>query len=217
MNLSWITEKTRFISDGLLIQQLDYPTIRILSNLNFISNEDLNEEIYFYESFYCIQFHIELFVENSLYKEFSTNNSMIISWKSITFLILTKLKKYFGILCSYSVGEFLNLETLLHIKETALYYSSNNIRISHEKKYNLNQSLQNEDFDSNYIFKLKDFNIYQNLLLININLRLENPILNAKLRQKFLWDKKVKIFILGAKYNLTYKYIQLGISTNLYF
>ena len=110
----------------------------------------------------------------------------------------------------------MNLETQLHIKETALYYSSNSIESLNEEKYNLNQNLYNEDFDSNYIFKISNFNEYQNIFLVNLNLRVENAILNAKLRQKFLWDKKVKIFVLGAKYNLTYKYIQLGISTKLY-
>jgi hypothetical protein len=141
---------------------------------------------------------------------------MIISWKSITFLLLNKVKPYFGILCSYRLGEFLSLETLLHIKESALYYSSNDIKYFCEQKYNSNQNLYNKDFDSNYIFKISNFNMYENIFLINLNLRIENAILNAKLRQKFLWDKTLKIYIFGAKFNLTYKYIHLGISTNLF-
>ena len=32
LKLSWITEKTRFLWDGMIIQQLDYPTIKTLSN-----------------------------------------------------------------------------------------------------------------------------------------------------------------------------------------
>ena len=186
LNLSWITERTRFLSDGLITQQLDYPSIRILRNFskkNRITFKDI----------------------------------MAVSWKSMSYLLLKRMKNNFSILCSYYTGEFLDLETLLFIKESALSHASNNIINLSEKIFNNSQELINEDFDSNYIFKITDFSKYKNIFLVNLNLRIENPILNAKLRQKYIWDNKLKIFFLGAKYNLTYKYIQIGISTKALF
>lgn len=193
LNLSWINEKTRFFSDGLLIQQLEYPTIRVLSN--FFTN-----------------------IKN-FEKEFNYNyakNMMSISWKSIGNILLNKMKNSFGLICSYYTGDFLDLESLLYIKESGLYYSSNNIKSLSEKNLNNSDELINEDFDSNYIFKVSDFTKYKNVFLVNLNLRIENPILNAKLRQKYIWDNQLKIYFLGTKYNLTYKYIQIGISTKAF-
>jgi len=211
--LSWITEKTRFFFDSLIIQQLDYPTIKILSNLNsFLDKKDLNEYI-FYEGFYEINF--ELFLNEVSYEKevLFKNNFLVISWKSLTYILLNKIKNYSNVLCSYYTGESLDIETQLYIKESALYYSSNSIKNLSERNYANSQNIINTDFDSNYIFKNNNFNEYKNIFLVNINLRTENAILNAKLRQKFIWDSKVNIYIIGLKYNLTYKYIQLGISS----
>jgi len=63
---------------------------------------------------------------------------------------------------------------------------------------------------------VNNFNNYNNIILLNINLRFENALLNAKLRQKIIWAKKVNVFFIGAKYNLTYKYIQLGTTTKIF-
>jgi NADH-quinone oxidoreductase subunit G len=190
LKLSWINERTRFFSDGLLVQQLEYPTIRVLSNFLITLKQRFNFN--------------------------NVKNLMSISWKSIGKIILNKMKNYFGLICSYHTGDFLDLESLLYIKESGLYYSSNNIKSLTEKNTNNSDDLINEDFDSNYIFKISDFTKYKNVLLINLNLRIENPILNAKLRQKYLWENKLKIYFLGIKSNLTYKYIQIGISTKTF-
>lgn len=207
LNLSWISEKTRFFSDSLSVQQLDCPTMKILSNLNHLI--DFNE-FYFYEDFYNIDFNLDL---DDLKEKTPEYNLIIISWKSLTYIVLNKLKNYSNVLCSYYVGNFLDLETILFIKESALYYSSNSIKNLSEYN-NLNpQNVFNADFDSNYIFKNDNFNRYQNIFLIHMNLRTENAILNAKLRQKFLWDSQVNIFIVGSKGYFTYKYIHLGLST----
>lgn len=213
LSLSWITEKTRFFWDSLIVQQLDYPTINILNSLN---KQPKNIELeYFLEGkYYDIFFNENTLLEifdnsfNNFEPEKNIKTMMAVSWKSIGYILLNKMKNMFSTICSYYTGTFLDLETLLQVKESALYYSSNNINGSH-----FLESVVNEDFDYNYIFKINNFNKYKNILLINMNLRLENPILNAKLRQKYLWDKKIKIFILGEKYNLTYKYIQLGLTT----
>ena len=61
--------------------------------------------------------------------------------------------------------------------------------------------------------KLSNFEKYENIFFVDFNLRLENPILNAKLRQQFVWGNNLKIYYFGAKYNLTYKYIQFVVYT----
>lgn len=185
LDLSWITERTRFLSDGLITQQLDYPSIRVLSN--FIKEDKI-----------------------------TFKNIIAISWKSISYILLNRMKNNLNVICSYYTGEYLDLETLLYLKESALQLGSNNIINLSENNFNLSHELINEDFDSNYLLKIRDFNKYKNIFLINLNLRIENPILNAKLRQKYIWDTKLKIYFLGSKYNLTYKYIQIGISTRVF-
>ena len=122
------------------------------------------------------------------------------------------MKNSFNLKFSYYVGDFLDLETLLHIKESALYYGSNNISTLNNNNQN---EIINQDFDSNYIVNITNFDKYKSIILLNLNLRLESPILNAKLRQKYLWDRKINIFYLGEKYNLTYKYKQIGITTKV--
>jgi NADH-quinone oxidoreductase subunit G len=219
LNISWITERTRFLYDSLFIQQLDYPTIRILSNFNKDISEDLMEELIFYKKFYY-DFIPEselsfFFREDNKPTKFLKHNYIAMSWKSITFLLLNRIKPFFGAYCLYYLGEFLDLETQLHIKESGLYYSSNDIKKINEHYFTNSQNLINSDFDFNYIFKNSNFDNYQNFLFVNLNLRIENPILNAKLRQKFLWDTKTNIFVIGSKYNLTYKYIHLGLSTKI--
>lgn len=74
-----------------------------------------------------------------------------------------------------------------------------------------NESCLNYDLRSNYIFKLTQFKKYNLCLLLNLNLRLENPLLNSKLRQEYLWNNLL-IYSFGSKYNLTYKYFQIGTS-----
>ena len=211
LDLSWITERTRYLSDGLSVQQLDYPCVKVFSSS--FQKENMDEETFYFDFFYNENYGVYLLDENKELDSGFNSNMMAISWKSIGYFILNKMKNQYGFLCSYYTGEFLDLETMVYIKESALYYGSNSIKSLSEKCLNVSNELVNEDFDSNYFLKLDNFEKYENVFFVNLNLRLENPILNAKLRQKFVWDNSLKIYYFGAKYNLTYKYIQLGVST----
>ena len=208
LDLSWITERTRYLSDGLSVQQLDYPCIKVFSSIK--TPESMDEESFYFDFFYNENYSVYLTDDFGIKQ---TTNMMAISWKSIGYFILNKMKNQYGFLCSYYTGEFLDLETMVYIKESALYYGSNSLKSLSEKNLNSSLELVNEDFDSNYLLRLSNFEKFENVFFINLNLRLENPILNAKLRQKFVWDNNLKIYYFGAKYNLTYKYIQLGVST----
>merc|ERR1711959_834349 len=113
-------------------------------------------------------------------------------------------------------GELLGIFSLIKIKTSISFTGSNDLYNFSEKINYSPSKLINEDFDSNYIFNLSDFNKVKNIFLINLNLRFENPILNAKIRKKFLWENDISIFYLGSNYNLTYKYVSLGITSKLF-
>lgn len=185
LDISWITERTRFLLDGLKVQQFYYPMKRILKKYNFTG------------------------LINNL------SNSLLVasSWKTISYNLFINLKKKRNFFLSYSIGELLDLETILFIKESSLFYGSNNLKSKFEQKKIQNTDIINEDFDSNYILNYNNYNNYHSIFFVNLNLRIENPILNAKIRQKVVWDRAMKIFFFGSKYNLTYKYIHLGCST----
>lgn len=135
------------------------------------------------------------------------------SWKKISYNIFIKINKKNLFICNYSLGEIIDLETILYIKESSLFYGHNNLKSIVERNKNISTELINEDFDFNYIFNLNKFKLIKNIFLFNLNLRVENAILNAKLRQKLIWERTIKIYFIGSKYNLTYKYIHIGIST----
>jgi len=94
------------------------------------------------------------------------------------------------------------LETAFILKKIISKYGNFSL------KFNLNNYCKdfiNIDFRKNYIFSinLKSLNIYKNIYLIGLNLRLENALLNVKL--KFLVDNfKIKIFNFGSCFNNNY-------------
>lgn len=185
LDLSWITERTRFFLDGLRIQQLYYPMKRILQVYNFETKAS----------------GIPLLVASS--------------WKTISYNLCMNLKKKKNFFFSYFIGELLDLETILVIKESSIFYGSNNLKSKIEQNNLKNRTLVNQDFDANYIFNFSTSKNYNSIFLVNLNLRLENPILNAKIRQKIIWGKSLNIYFFGSKYNLTYKYIHIGCSIKI--
>ena len=78
-------------------------------------------------------------------------------------------------------------------KRNKFTFRLNNIINYSENDFN---SYLNKDFNKNYFFTINSFKKYQNIFFMNLNLRLENPVLNAKLRQKFIWDINTNISFL---------------------
>lgn len=109
------------------------------------------------------------------------------------------------------IGDLIDIELLQKLKQIStiteqsiLFNGSDDLLLSSFSELCLNYDLR-----SNYILKNLNFNNYNLLLLLNTNLRLENPLINSKLRQEYLWNNLI-IYNFGSKYNLTYKYYQLG-------
>jgi hypothetical protein len=92
----------------------------------------------------------------------------------------------------------------LTIEQSILFNGTDDLLLS-----SFYESCLNYDLRSTYILNNLNFNSNNLVLLLNVNLRLENPLINAKLRQEYLWNNLL-IYNFGSKYNLTYKYYQLG-------
>jgi hypothetical protein len=151
-------------------------------------------------------------------KKRKTNFNLIkTTWNNISKGILFLIKSLNNSINLKSfIGEFLDIFSLIKIKTLMSFTGSNDLYNFSEKITYSPSKLINEDFDYNYIFNLSDFIKVKNIFLINLNLRFENPILNAKIRKKFLWEDNISIFYLGSNNNLTYKYISLGLTSKLF-
>lgn len=102
-------------------------------------------------------------------------------------------------------GEFIDLESLFLFKNFLNKLGTSNIYSS----WNFT-TLKNIDYRSNYLFNKNLINI-QNadcILLVGINLRLESPILNIKIRKSYL--NNCPIYSLGFNSILNYYTKQLG-------
>merc|ERR1711959_811119 len=118
-------------------------------------------------------------------KKRKTNFNLVkTTWNNISKGILFLIKSLNNNINLKSfVGEFLDIFSLIKIKTLISFTGSNDLYNFSEKINYSPSKLINEDFDSNYIFNLSDFNKVKNIFLINLNLRFENPILNAKIRK----------------------------------
>lgn len=198
LEVNWIHDKTRHLTDGLVNKQLGYPLYReftlIWKNIDVVYPKKIRE---------------------------SNIKFIRTSWKNISFRISAIFKvcytnKFNSFKIKTFLGDYLDLFTLLKLKELSLVHGTNEIFNLSEKVLHGRTELVNEDFDGNYLFQINDFSKFKNFFLINVNLRIENPVLNSKLRQKVLWDKQARVFYLGAVNQLTYKYVHLGTTTKIF-
>ncbi len=196
MNWSFLTEKSRFLYDGLNIQRLKFPAIK---HFNYIDSnfKKINNKQYYSISWdklktFLINFYSNLFI----------NNLSILNNKKNIF----KLKPIIGDLLDI---EFINyLKTILIANEQSVFLNAtDNLLLT-----SLKDSCLNYDFRNNYILKKTNLNDYNLCLLLNLNLRMENPLFNAKIRQDYIWNNLL-IYGFGIKYDLTYKYYQIGNNT----
>lgn len=191
MNWSFLTEKSRFLYDGLNIQRLKFPGIKLFK-YNDYNFKKINNKYYYSISWeklkiFLINFYSNLFINNlNLY------NKNIFKLKPI-------------------VGDLIDLDIINYIKsilifneESIFLNATDNLLLTSFKEFCLNY-----DFRNNYILKKTNLNEYNLCLLLNLNLRIENPLLNAKIRQDYIWNNLL-IYSFGLKYDLTYKYYQIS-------
>jgi NADH dehydrogenase/NADH:ubiquinone oxidoreductase subunit G len=193
MNWSFLTEKSRFLYDGLNIQRLKFPAIKLFG-YNDYNFKKINNKFY-----YSISWEkLKKFLIN-FYSNFFINNLNLFNNKKNIF----KLKPIVGDLIDIELINY--LKSILTINEQSIFLNAtDNLLLTSFK-----ESCLNYDFRNNYILKKTNLNEYNLCLLINLNLRMENPLLNAKIRQDYIWNNLL-IYGFGIKYDLTYKYYQIG-------
>jgi NADH-quinone oxidoreductase subunit G len=181
----WISDKSRYFFDSLKIQRLTFPLIKKKEKKKLIGNF------------------------------FKTDTSLFISssWKNISnylkdFIILSVNK----LLIKSIVGDFIDIESLNFFKYFTFKLGSNNL-INNTENSNIEIKYNYVNFDQeiNYINSSKiGLHNYDFYIFYNYNLRIENPVLNSKLRQKVIWFNFNNLYFFGTNYNLTYKYYHLS-------
>lgn len=182
--------------DGINIRRLKFPALKIYKNEFSFEKNKFEENLYDVISWG----KLKKFLLNFYFNIFKFNKNLI---KLNQF----KLKPI--------IGDLVDIELLTHLRkiiftssQSIIYNGTDNLLLS-----SFYDSCLNYDIRSDYILDNLNFNNYNLLLLINANLRLENPLINAKLRQEYIWNNLL-IYNFGSKYNLTYKYYQLDNNIN---
>lgn len=107
------------------------------------------------------------------------------------------------------VGMFLDLKVALALKKFFLTFGCSNI-------YYSNYNNSNNNFDFRYFFllnkTLSELEILSFILFVSINLRLEAPLLNARIRKQYLYNSNnMYLFSIGLALSyLTYPVKNIG-------
>ncbi len=186
LNEEWITDKIRFGLDGLLIQRLNFPMYQIKYNLKLCFNN---------------LFLIEKLKLNNF------KSKIICSWSLVFKIFKEQLFFKYANLNKYIVlGNQVNLESLNLLKLLYTKFNFNNMLNQYANQLNVNI-----DFQKNYYINILPKHL-ENLdvcLLIGINLRLENPLLNVRLRKSFLKNNTI-IGSVGPSINSIYNLKKIG-------
>jgi NADH-quinone oxidoreductase subunit G len=163
INEEWISDKTRFVYDGLKYQRLDKPYVKVDGKLKSVDFVDA-------------------------YKK-----------------IAEKLKSLQGNQIAALSGEVSAAEEVFALKKLMEKLGSANYdcRINGEKLSSKNRS--------SFLFNTSIAGIEEAdvCLIVGTNPRKDAPILNARIRKRFL-SKKLKIATIGVEGDLTYKCENLG-------
>jgi len=193
LNEEWITDKTRFSFDGYKAQRLNTP-------------------LYSHKVSYEYQFNNLLICENKrLFLHCNWEESFVI-FKEY-FLLYKKENKSHNII----LGNNINLETTILSKKIKLSLGFDNIFDQYFFFQNINKTKENNDFNSNYLLNITPVDIEKIdvCLLVGTNLRLENPLLNSRLRKAFL-KNNAQIASIGPTTDALYNLKKLGNSTSTF-
>lgn len=110
---------------------------------------------------------------------------------------------------NYFCGDYVESELVLLVKKYATSFGSSSL---HDSRYYLNNSIFSDTRKYlNDINKIKENKLH---LLINVNLRLEIPILNTEIRKNFI-NLNALIFSFNPYFDLSYSYKQMGLNFKL--
>ena len=187
------------LGSNIRVDIRNFEILRILPKFNYNLNEDwISDKVRF-----CYDGLRKQRLSQPLLKK---NNTLVpVTWEE-SFSEFKKIVNSKVYQIDSFCGELVDLETLLIFKNFL-----NNLGVSSFiSNYNLKSNSLGY-FRNSYIFDLNNKKLanINNLIFINLNLRLENPILNLKIRKNVL-KNNLKIFNIGFSYNLTYSFLNLG-------
>lgn len=185
LNEDWITDRTRFSYDGLKIQRLYVPMVKMNSNLVPVSWETV---------FKISSFFLNKFISKNLNDENYLN------------LFLNRRTSVSGIF-----GDLADSETLVVLSEFFRELGSTFLIFQ-------DQFISNTDFRSAYLLNIPLEVIEKTdlCIIVGLNLRLELPLLNLRIRKAFLQNNALVISF-GFVTNLTYRYFQQGNNLDSFF
>jgi len=166
INEEWISDKTRFVWDGLRSQRIDSPYIR-------------------------------------------ENGKLIAaSWDSALTLLTDLIKKTDSSRIGAIAGDMVSAEEMFLMKKLMEKIGSD--------RYDCRQDgsiLSNKYGRSSYIFNptIAGIESADAMVIIGSNPRMESPVLNARIRKRWLTGE-LKVYLIGQEHDLTYDYIHIGSS-----
>ena len=185
VNEDWITDRTRYCYDGFKTQRLHAPLVKL--NGSFVPTT------------WETAFHIAAYFLNS----FSCNSNISQSNVSYLSLFLDRKISIFGLF-----GDLVDSETLVCLNDFLMNLGSSNL--FYQKLQTIDQ-----DFRSAYLLNIS-FDLIEKadlFISVGINLRLELPLLNLRVRKSFLYAQSL-IISFGFLTSLTYQYFQQGTNIN---
>ena len=177
--------------------------MRILPRLNEIINENwLSDNSRFYYDAVLNNRLLDpyIYISDSKIK---TNWDYILKYLW-NFFYISKFILNKSVNLSLNLGNINDANSLIMLKEFNSFFN----------KSKFVNKLKNNDFRSNYLLKFRKINLLNSdlFILVGLNLRVESPLYNIRLRKLYL-KKKILIVSFGSTSNLTYNIQHLGISS----
>jgi NADH-quinone oxidoreductase chain G len=186
-NEEWISDKTRFFYDGLKRQRLQSPLLK------------------WKEKFVCLSWEKSFDILKDLLKFYINLNI-----REFSFFHLNKLKNSPSTTITSIIGNLIDCETMVVLKDFLNNLGSNNFLFNNENypifDFTFKYLFNNVSPTSNYNSIINSSDL---CLLFDINPRLEFPLINITLRKCFVENKLVVLSISNIS-NLNFYYIHLS-------
>lgn len=131
-----------------------------------------------------------------------------LKWEEAISMAAKKLSSVKGNEISGKIGQFSDIESILAFKDLLNRLNCDNLDVGMNKPY------FNADFRNQYLMNSRVTGIDQSdlLILVGCNPRMENPVLNARIK-KAVNNNGLEVFVIGSAPHTSYDYTHIGNST----